>query len=96
MDEITQFEQYLLENGIAPKTIESYVGDVRGFCEYLRQMGVESETDLRRFYVVSYQNHLVENKYAVATINKEINSLQAYNLYLNPSTKWGSDQRWCQ
>ncbi|WP_019121122.1 site-specific integrase [Brevibacillus massiliensis] len=61
MDEITQFEQYLLENGIAPKTIESYVGDVRGFCEYLRQMGVESETDLKRFYVVSYKNHLVEN-----------------------------------
>ncbi|EJL41458.1 site-specific recombinase XerD [Brevibacillus sp. CF112] len=82
MDEITQFEQYLVENGIAPKTIESYVGDVRGFCEYLRKMGVESETDLKRFYVVSYKNHLVENKYAVATINKKINSLQAYNLYL--------------
>ncbi|MCM3561798.1 tyrosine-type recombinase/integrase [Brevibacillus borstelensis] len=82
MDEIKQFEQYLVENGIAQKTIESYVGDVKGFCEYLRQMGVESETDLKRFYVVSYKNHLVENKYAVATINKKINSLQAYNLYL--------------
>jgi integrase/recombinase XerD len=82
VDEIAKFEQYLLENGIAPKTIESYVGDVRGFYEYLRQMGVVNETDLKRFYVISYKNHLVENKYAVATINKKINSLQAFNLFL--------------
>lgn len=26
MDVIQQFEEYLVENGIAPKTIESYVG----------------------------------------------------------------------
>ncbi len=82
MKQIQLFEQYLIENGIAPKTIESYVGDVRGFYEYLSGMGVESQTDFKRFYVVSYKNHLVEKKYAVATINKKINSLQAYNLYL--------------
>ncbi|MED4586997.1 hypothetical protein P9578_30140 [Brevibacillus choshinensis] len=28
MNPIEEFEQYLVENGIAPKTIESYVGDV--------------------------------------------------------------------
>ncbi len=82
MEQIALFEQYLIENGIAPKTTESYVGDVKGFYEYLSGMGVDSETDLKRFYVVSYKNHLVEKKYAVATINKKINSLQAYNLYL--------------
>lgn len=82
MDVIGQFEQYLVENGIAPKTIESYVGDVRGFYEYLAGMGVEETADLKRFYVASYKNHLVENNYAVATINKKINSLQAFNLFL--------------
>lgn len=82
MDVISQFEQYLVENGIAPKTIESYVGDVKGFAEYLAGMGVEDPADLKRFYVASYKNYLIEAKYKVATINKKINSLQAYNLFL--------------
>ena len=82
MNVIQQFEQYLVENGIAPKTIESYVGDVRGFAEYLAGLGMDDPADLKRFYVASYKNHLVENNYAVATINKKINSLQAFNLFL--------------
>jgi len=82
MDVISQFEQYLVENGIAPKTIESYVGDVKGFAEYLAGMGVDDPADLKRFYVAIYKNHLIEAKYKVATINKKINSLQAFNLFL--------------
>jgi len=82
MDVIQQFEQSLIENGIAPKTIESYVGDVRSFCVFLTGMGVSDLGDFKRFYVVSYKNHLVDQKYAIATINKKINSLQAYNLFL--------------
>ncbi|MGM0710697.1 site-specific integrase [Brevibacillus parabrevis] len=81
MNPIKEFEQYLVENGIAPKTIESYMGDVKGFCVYLERMGVEQPMHLKRFYVSSYKNHL-ENKYAVATINKKINSLQTFNLFL--------------
>ncbi|MCM3082193.1 hypothetical protein M3558_24885, partial [Brevibacillus invocatus] len=34
MQLIEEFEQSLVENGIAPKTIESYVGDVRAFCAF--------------------------------------------------------------
>ncbi|QQE74133.1 tyrosine-type recombinase/integrase [Brevibacillus composti] len=82
MDVIQQFEEYLVENGIAPKTIESYVGDVRAFCAFLREMGVDQPTDLKRFYVSSYKSRLTDSKYAVATINKKINSLQAFNLFL--------------
>jgi integrase/recombinase XerD len=65
MDVIQQFEQYLVENGIAPKTIESYVGDVKAFAAYLAGMGVENPADLKRFYIASYKNHLNESKYAV-------------------------------
>ncbi|MGG3887346.1 tyrosine-type recombinase/integrase [Brevibacillus panacihumi] len=79
---IQQFEEYLVENGIAPKTIESYVGDVKAFYAYLEGMGVEQLAGLKRFYVSSYKNHLMETKYAVTTINKKINSLQAFNLFL--------------
>ncbi|WP_420887474.1 hypothetical protein [Brevibacillus formosus] len=31
MNPIEEFRQYLVENAIAPKTIESYVGDVKAF-----------------------------------------------------------------
>ncbi|WP_280208834.1 site-specific integrase [Brevibacillus sp. AY1] len=82
MDVIQQFEEYLVENGIVPKTIESYVGDVKAFCVQLEGMGVEQSTGLKRFYISSYKNHLMEGMYAVATINKKINSLQAFNLFL--------------
>lgn len=84
MNPIEEFEQYLVENGIAPKTIESYVGDVKGFFVFLQGMGAVQPTDLKRFYVSSFKNHLTENKYAVATINKKINSLQSFNLFLRP------------
>lgn len=34
MPSIEAFELYLMENGIAPKTIESYLGDVKGFTSF--------------------------------------------------------------
>lgn len=71
-----------MDNEIAPKTIESYVGDVKAFCAFPREMGVDQPTDLKRFYVFSYKSRLTESKHAVATINKKINSLQAFNLFL--------------
>lgn len=77
-----QFEQYLFENGIAPKTIESYVGDVVMFNQYLREQGVREIQQIKRFYVMSYKKRLIDEDYAITTINKKINSLQAYNLFL--------------
>ncbi|WP_314303931.1 tyrosine-type recombinase/integrase [Brevibacillus parabrevis] len=82
MDVIQQFELSLLEMGFAQKTIQSYMGDVKWFCEYLKTMGVEQPTDLRRYYITSYKNHLLDLKYSVATINKKINSIQAFNRFL--------------
>ncbi|MCM3079633.1 site-specific integrase [Brevibacillus invocatus] len=79
MDVIQQFEEYLVENGIVPKTIESHVGEVKAFGVFLEGMGVEQSTGLKHFYISSYKNHLMENKYAMATINKKIDSLQAFN-----------------
>jgi len=82
MEVIQAFQQHLVEDGIAPKTIESYVGDVRAFAGFLAEMGVSNLAELKRFYVSSYKNHLVEKKYAIATINKKINSLQSFNQFL--------------
>lgn len=78
----TEFARHLAENGIAAKTIESYTGDVRLFNQYLTQQGVREVTAIQRFYIVNYKQWMLEKGYEVATINKKINSLQAYNFFL--------------
>ncbi len=78
---IEEFKISLIEDGKSPKTIESYVGDIKAFKEFLGSKGVEFNGTLQRFYVVSYKNFLVENNYEVATINKKINSIYALNRY---------------
>lgn len=81
-DLVKEFEDYLVQNGIAPKTIESYTTDVRLFHDYIQANGVRDVTQLKRFYVTNYKQWLQDGGYAIATINKKINSLQAYNLFL--------------
>lgn len=76
---IEDFKISLIEDGKSAKTIESYVGDIKAFKEFLGTKGVEFNGTLQRFYVVSYKNFLVENSYEVATINKKINSINALN-----------------
>ncbi|WP_243129546.1 site-specific integrase [Clostridium sp. HBUAS56017] len=61
----------LIEDGKSPKTIESYVGDINVFKEFLTAKGVDFNSNLQRFYVVNYKNFLVESNYEVATINKK-------------------------
>jgi integrase/recombinase XerD len=79
---IEDFKISLIEDGKSPKTIESYIGDIKAFKEFLGSKGVEFNATLQRFYVVSYKNFLVENNYEVATINKKINSIHSLNRYL--------------
>ena len=79
---IENFKISLIEDGKSDKTIESYVGDIKAFKEFLGSKGVEFNGTLQRFYVVSYKNFLVESSYEVATINKKINSIHALNRYL--------------
>ncbi|NFI55792.1 integrase [Clostridium botulinum] len=79
---IEDFKISLVEDGKSSKTIESYVGDIKAFIEFLGDKGAEFNGTLQRFYVVSYKNFLVESNYEVATINKKINSIHALNRYL--------------
>lgn len=76
------FKQWLTEEGKSPKTIESYVGDVEGFQKYLTEKAVDTSQPLSRFSFVRYKQHLLDNEYAIATINKKINSLKVYNDFL--------------
>ncbi len=82
LDFVEKFKRYLKEDGKSPKTIESYVGDIAGFVSYIQNMGVKFQGELKRFYVTSFRNHIIESQYEIATINKRINSLQAFNKFL--------------
>lgn len=77
-----EFEEYLIHHGIASKTIESYTTDVRLFNDFIQEKGVKDIASLKRFYITNYKQWLQDRGYALATINKKLNSLQAYNMFL--------------
>ncbi len=79
---VKDFERHLFEDGKSTKTIESYIGDVTGLIKYLETMGVEFDGTLKRLYITSYKNNLIENGYEPTTINKKINSFMSLNNYL--------------
>ncbi|MFD2679254.1 tyrosine-type recombinase/integrase [Bacillus seohaeanensis] len=83
MNELAKaFQQWLTEEGRSPKTIESYVGDIKGFQKYLSEKAATESKPLSRFSFVRYKQYLLDNKYKVATISKKINSLKVYNDFL--------------
>jgi len=83
MNELVEgFEQWLFEEGRSAKTIESYVGDVRGFNKYLDEKAANEQQPLSRFSFVRYKQYLFDCHYAISTIQKKINSLKVYNDFL--------------
>ena len=79
---VNDFQNYLLEDGKSPKTIESYVGDIKGFVRHLASLGYEFDGEIQRFCLTNYRNHLLEKEYQAAAINKKINSLMSLNHFL--------------
>lgn len=79
---IEKFEKWLIEEGKSFKTIESYCGDVKLFHRYLITKNIGENTVLSRFTFTRYKEYLIKQQYAVATINKKVNSLKVYNDFL--------------
>jgi len=79
---VQRFKTHLEEDGKSIKTIESYVGDTSAFVDFLESKGVDFTGEMKRFYITSYRNYLIENQYELSTINKKVNSIQSLNKYL--------------
>lgn len=79
---LESFQQWLIEEGKAPATIDSYMNDVRKFNEYLLAKDCDPEVLLSRFYFTSYMKKLESEGMSVSTRNKKINSLKVYNDWL--------------
>ena len=60
---LEEYKGHLTQDGKRPKTIESYLVDVKGLLKYLQEMGVVFEGILSRFFITSYKNHLLEENY---------------------------------
>ena len=67
-----------MADGKASKTLESYVGDIRAFLQWLESKGNSFTGNIKRFHITSYRNYIVQEGYEVNTINKKINSLQSF------------------
>jgi integrase/recombinase XerD len=79
---VQNFKVNLEEDGKSIKTVESYVGDTSAFVAFLESKEVEFNGEMKRFYITSYRNYLIENQYELSTINKKVNSIQSFNKYL--------------
>ncbi|WP_017413236.1 phage integrase N-terminal SAM-like domain-containing protein [Clostridium tunisiense] len=75
---VQNFKMHLEEDGKSMKTVESYVGDTSAFVVFLESKGVDFNGEMKRFYITSYRNHLIENQYKLSTINKKVNSIQSF------------------
>jgi integrase/recombinase XerD len=81
-DLVNNFKIHLEEDGKSIKTVESYVGDTSACVTFLEGKGVDFNGEMKRFYITSYRNYLIENQYELSTINKKVNSIQFFNKYL--------------
>ena len=73
--QIKSFEEYLVADGKASKTLVSYLGDVIAFMNHLATQGVTDLSKIKRVNVTDFLNSLHAKNLRRSTMNKKINSL---------------------
>ena len=79
---IEEFKEYLKENNKVSATIKSYVFDVSSFVEFIEDEGT---TFSGEFNINQYRDFIkvqTEQNFKPSTINKRINSIQQFNIFL--------------
>ena len=74
--QIDLFRKYLIREEKSTATVEKYVRDVRAFLEYADSRAITKER------VIDYKKHLLENGYAVRSVNSMLASLNALFAFL--------------
>lgn len=82
LDSIQLYEEYLVNDGKAAKTVASYISDVRSFHEHLSQLGITDAARINRGHITGFRSILLKNGLKPATINKAVNSLASYTNFL--------------
>ena len=79
---LADFQQYLLDDGKAERTIQSYVADVLHFLSHVRETTPKALSELTRQDVTRFRSHMIEKSFQPNTINKAVNSLSCFCQYL--------------
>ena len=77
-EEATQaFRQYLIRDEKSAVTVEKYLRDIRAFQAFIGETPVEKEL------VIHYKNHLLEESYAVRSINSMLASVNSFLIFMD-------------
>ena len=76
VEQIKEFEKHLRKEEKSLITIEKYIRDVQKFIEYTSEKAIDKE------WVISYKKMLIDRKYAVASINSMLASVNSFLKYL--------------
>ena len=74
---IQAFRQYLIRDEKSAVTVEKYLRDVRAFQAFIGETPVEKEL------VIHYKNHLLEESYAVRSINSMLASVNGFLIFMD-------------
>ena len=73
---IQAFRQYLIRDEKSAVTVEKYLRDIRAFQAFIGETPVEKEL------VIHYKNHLLEESYAVRSINSMLASVNSFLIFM--------------
>ena len=74
---IQAFRQYLIRGEKSAVTVEKYLRDIRAFQAFIGETPVEKEL------VIHYKNHLLEESYAVRSINSMLASVNGFLIFMD-------------
>ena len=74
---IQAFRQYLIRDEKSAVTVEKYLRDIRAFQAFIGKTPVEKEL------VIHYKNHLLEESYAVRSINSMLASVNSFLIFMD-------------
>jgi len=79
---IEDFKEYLVNNGNASATVKSYIYDIHSFIEFIESEGIIFTGEFNITQYTDYIKLQTEQSFKPNTINKRINSLQQFNIFL--------------
>lgn len=79
---LADFRQYLVDDGKAERTVQSYVTDVFHFMSHVTEANPKRLSELTRQDVTRFRSHMVGKVFKPATVNKAVNSLSSFCQWL--------------
>lgn len=78
-----EYLSYLaVERGSSQQTVESYRLDLRDWCAFLMEAGLDGVSDVSRSHVVAYEADLVDRGYAASSIERHVSALKGFYRFM--------------